>query len=182
MPTTRHASAGILADANSAKRDEIVALLTRAYWMEMETVMSYLAQSAYLDGIRAEEIAEALAKDVDEELGHARAFATRIKDLYGTPPGSMDFTAEQSYLQPLEDSTGMKPGPTGMHPVPDFMVRLARLRGCWPGDVSRWSTSWTGSTSRPPDEVQGLSSRRYRQRSLTASCWRDWTPCLSTWR
>ena len=105
MPTTRHASAGILADANSAKRDEIVALLTRAYWMEMETVMSYLAQSAYLDGIRAEEIAEALAKDVDEELGHARAFATRIKDLYGTPPGSMDFTAEQSYLQPLDDPT-----------------------------------------------------------------------------
>ena len=72
MPTTRHASAGILADANAAKRDEIVALLTRAYWMEMETVMSYLAQSAYLDGIRAEEIAEALAADVTEELGHAK--------------------------------------------------------------------------------------------------------------
>ena len=105
MPTTRHASAGILADANSAKRAEIVALLTRAYWMEMETVMSYLAQSAYLDGIRAEEIAEALAKDVDEELGHARAFAGRIKDLYGTPPGSMDFAAEQTFLQPLDDPT-----------------------------------------------------------------------------
>ena len=40
-----------------------------------------------------------------EELGHATAFAKRIKDLYGTPPGSMDFTAEQSYLQPLEDPT-----------------------------------------------------------------------------
>jgi len=42
---------------------------------------------------------------VTEELGHAKAFAGRIKDLYGTPPGSMDFVAEQSYLQPLEDST-----------------------------------------------------------------------------
>jgi bacterioferritin len=105
MPTTRHASAGILADANSAKRAEIVALLTKAYWMEMETVMSYLAQSRHLDGIRAEEIADALAADVDEELGHAKAFATRIKDLYGTPPGSMDFQAEQSYLQPLDDPT-----------------------------------------------------------------------------
>lgn len=105
MPSTRHASAGILAEQNAAKREEIVALLTRAYWMEMETVMSYLAQSAHLDGIRAEEIAEALSTDVDEELGHARKFATRIKDLYGTPPGSMDFTAEQSYLQPLEDTT-----------------------------------------------------------------------------
>ena len=105
MPSTRHASAGILAEQNAAKREEIVALLTRAYWMEMETVMSYLAQSAHLDGIRAEEIAEALSKDVDEELGHARQFANRIKDLYGTPPGSLDFTAEQTYLQPLEDTT-----------------------------------------------------------------------------
>ena len=105
MPTTRHASAGILADANSAKRDEIVALLTRAYWMEMETVMSYLAQSAHLDGIRAEEIAEALDQDVEEELGHARRFAGRIKDLYGTPPGSLDFAAEQGYLQPPADAT-----------------------------------------------------------------------------
>ena len=105
MPTTRHASAGILADANSAKRAEILALLTKAYWMEMETVMSYLAQSAHLDGIRADEIAQALADDVTEELGHAKLFAHRIKDLYGTPPGSMDFTPEQSYLQPLEDTT-----------------------------------------------------------------------------
>jgi bacterioferritin len=105
MPTTRHASAGILADANSAKREEIVALLTRAYWMEMETVMNYLALSRYLDGVRAEEIAEALGADVDEELGHARTFAGRIKDLYGTPPGSLDFTAEQGYLQPPDDAT-----------------------------------------------------------------------------
>ena len=105
MPTTRHASAGILADQNAAKRDEIVALLTRAYWMEMETVMSYLAQSEHLDGIRAEEIAEALAADVTEELGHATLFAQRIKDLYGTPPGSMDFTPEQASLQPHEDGT-----------------------------------------------------------------------------
>jgi bacterioferritin len=105
MPTTRHASAGILADANSAKREEIVALLTKAYWMEMETVMNYLAISKYLDGVRAEEIAEALAADVTEELGHATQFAGRIKDLYGTPPGSMDFTAEQSYLQPPADPT-----------------------------------------------------------------------------
>jgi len=105
MPTTRHASAGILADTNAAKREEIVALLTKAYWMEMETVISYLSNSAHLDGIRAEEIAGALAADVTEELGHATLFAKRIKDLYGTPPGSMDFTPEQTYLQPPEDAT-----------------------------------------------------------------------------
>ena len=106
MPKTEsHVSAGILAPANTAKREEIVGLLTRAYWMEMETVMSYLANSAHLDGIRAEEVAEALDADVDEELGHARKFAGRIKDLYGTPPGTMDFTAEQVSLQPPEDAT-----------------------------------------------------------------------------
>ena len=67
--------------------------------------MSYLANSENLDGVRAEEIAEALSEDVDEELGHARTFAARIKELYGTPPGSADFRSEQSYLQPLDDPT-----------------------------------------------------------------------------
>lgn len=105
MPATRHASAGILSDRHAEKRAEIVALLTRAYWMEMETVMSYLANAAHLDGVRAEEVAEALNADVTEELGHARRFAERIKELYGTPPGSMEFAPEQSYLQPPEDAT-----------------------------------------------------------------------------
>lgn len=106
MATTKHAAgAGILADQNAAKREEIVGLLTQAYWMEMETVMSYLANAQHLDGIRAEEIAEALDEDVNEELGHARAFAQRIKELYGTPPGSMDFTPTQTSLQPQADAT-----------------------------------------------------------------------------
>jgi bacterioferritin len=105
MATKQRVGSGILAEENAAKREAIVELLTRAYWMEMETVMSYLANSAHLDGIRAEEIAGALASDVDEELGHARRFAGRIKELYGTPPGSMDFSAEQTYLQPPQDAT-----------------------------------------------------------------------------
>jgi bacterioferritin len=106
MPRTESAvSAGILAPANIAKREEIVGLLTRAYWMEMETVMSYAANAAALDGIRAQEVAESLGADVTEELGHARQFAERIKELYGTPPGTMEFTPEQTYLQPPEDPT-----------------------------------------------------------------------------
>ena len=100
--TETKVTAGILAPANAEKRSEILELLERAYWMEMETVMSYVANAAALDGIRAEEVAEALQADVDEELGHARAFAARIKELYGTPPGSLDFTAEQANLQPGE--------------------------------------------------------------------------------
>lgn len=38
------------------------------------------------------------------------------------------FMAHYDLLKPLADSTGLKPGPTGMHPVPDFMVRLSRLK------------------------------------------------------
>lgn len=38
------------------------------------------------------------------------------------------FIAHYDLLSPLKDSSGMKPGPTGMHPVPDIMVRLSRLR------------------------------------------------------
>ncbi|MSW53103.1 MAG: rubrerythrin, partial [Actinobacteria bacterium] len=33
MTVTHHASAGILSDQNAAKREEIVELLTTAYWM-----------------------------------------------------------------------------------------------------------------------------------------------------
>jgi len=38
------------------------------------------------------------------------------------------FMAHYDLLKPLKDSTSMEPGPTGMHPVPDLMVRLSRLK------------------------------------------------------
>jgi bacterioferritin len=103
--TLRSASEGILADANADKRNELIELLKKAYWMEMETVMSYIANSINPDGVRAQEITESLQADIQEELGHAQQFATRIKELYGVVPGSMDFHAEQSYLQPPEHQT-----------------------------------------------------------------------------
>jgi bacterioferritin len=105
MPQTRNASQGILADDNAAAREEIIGLLQKAYWMEIETVMSYIANSINPDGVRAKEIIESLQEDIQEELGHAQQFAQRIKELYGVVPGSMDFRAEQSYLQPPERQT-----------------------------------------------------------------------------
>src|SRR4051794_19154280 len=102
---TRTAGTGILADENREKRDEIIGLLSKAYWMEIETVMSYIANSVNPDGVRAQEIVEALRKDIQEELGHAQQFAERIKELYGVVPGSLEFQAEQSYLQPPEHQT-----------------------------------------------------------------------------
>jgi bacterioferritin len=102
---TRPATHGIMSESNTTKRDEVIELLTKAYWMEIETVMSYLAASTNLDGIRAREIAESLEEDVDEELGHAKLFAQRIKELYGVVPGSLEFSPEQRSLQPPERQT-----------------------------------------------------------------------------
>ena len=96
---------GILSKDQTEKREEIIAMLEHAYWMEIETVMSYIANSVNPDGVRAQEIKESLEEDITEELGHAKQFAERIKELYGVVPGSDDFTAEQSYLQPPEHQT-----------------------------------------------------------------------------
>jgi bacterioferritin len=101
----RSASEGILSDDKAAKREELIELLKKAYWMEIETVMSYISNSINPDGVRAQEIIESLQADIQEELGHAQQFARRIKELYGVVPGSLDFTAEQSYLQPPEHQT-----------------------------------------------------------------------------
>jgi bacterioferritin len=105
MATVRSSSEGILSDEKAKQREELIGLLHKAYWMEIETVMSYIANSVNLDGIRAQEIKESLEEDVQEELGHAQQFAARIKELYGVVPGSLDFKAEQSYLQPPDSQT-----------------------------------------------------------------------------
>ena len=94
---------GILSDEMAGERDELIGLLKQAYWMEVETVMSYISNSINPDGVRAQEIKESLAEDIQEELGHAQQFGQRIKELYGVVPGSLDFSADQSFLQPPED-------------------------------------------------------------------------------
>ena len=105
MATAAKTSEGILGDDQTAKREEIVELLKHAYWMEIETVMSYIANSVNPDGVRAQEIKESLNEDIQEELGHAQQFAERIKELYGVVPGSQEFAAEQGFLQPPEHQT-----------------------------------------------------------------------------
>ncbi len=105
MATVRSSSQGILSDQNASKREEIIELLKKAYWMELETVMSYITNSINPDGVRAQEIVESLQTDIAEELDHAQQFAQRIKELYGVVPGSLEFTPEQGYLQPPEHQT-----------------------------------------------------------------------------
>jgi len=96
---------GILSEELRAEREQLIEMLSKAYWMEVETVMSYLQASINPDGVRAQEIREALEEDIQEELAHARRFGERIKELYGVVPGSLEFKAEQSYLQPPEHQT-----------------------------------------------------------------------------
>jgi bacterioferritin len=103
MPLTNRT--GIFSEDNRTKRQELIGMLQRAYWMEIETVVSYMANSINPDGVRAREIVESLEQDVQEELGHARRFGERIKELYGVVEGSLEFAPEQKYLQPPEHQT-----------------------------------------------------------------------------
>jgi bacterioferritin len=105
MEASTSPSKGIFDGANAESREQVVELLTKAYWMEIETVMSYLAASVNLDGVRAQEIRESLREDIEEELGHAKQFAQRVKELYGVVPGSQEFVPEQSFLQPPDEQT-----------------------------------------------------------------------------
>src|ERR671916_1105726 len=104
METSRGGE-GILSEAMAEKREAIVELLKTAYFMELETVMNYVTNSINPDGIRAQEVKESVEEDIQEELTHAQQFAARIKELYGVVPGSMDFKASQTYLQPAEEQT-----------------------------------------------------------------------------
>ena len=103
MSDTATTGMDIMAEESAPQREQVIELLKRAYWMEIETVMSYIANSVNPDGVRAQEVKESLEQDIQEELGHAQQFAARIKELYGVVPGSLEFEPEQSYLQPPSD-------------------------------------------------------------------------------
>jgi bacterioferritin len=92
-------------DMKEQYRSQIIELLTTAYWMEIETITNYIANSVHLDGVRAEEIKKALAADVTSELMHAQSLVKRIKEIGGSVPGSMQFRPTQKSLQPPTDTT-----------------------------------------------------------------------------
>ena len=105
------------------KKEEILGELTTAYWMEMETVMNYVCNSVNLDGVRAEEVKKALATDVQEELGHAQTLARRIRELGGTVPGSLAFSASQQMLQPPAEATDVLSVIKGVIDAEDAAIR-----------------------------------------------------------
>lgn len=82
---------------NGGKEQMIKELLAQ-YNSEIETSMNYLAISQNLQGLRAEIVREALAADVDVEMGHAKKIAARLHVLGVMVPCSLHFKAEQSFL------------------------------------------------------------------------------------
>jgi bacterioferritin len=91
----------------AATREQILASLIKAYNMEVETVLNYLANSLHLEGVRADFIKQALAADVQGELMHAQQLGNRIKQLGGVVPGSMQLQMTQTSLQPAADTTDL---------------------------------------------------------------------------
>lgn len=89
------------------KLKEIIHELRVAFFMELETVMNYIANSVHLDGVRAEEIKKSLSADVQAEIGHAQQLADRIKTIGGALPGSKEFVAMQDTLQPPTRTTDL---------------------------------------------------------------------------
>jgi bacterioferritin len=85
--------------------EELIEELTKSYWMEIETTISYIAASTNLVGVQAEPIKQSLAADVLEEIQHAQILAKRIHIIGGVIPGSMSFSAGQLTMQPTEEST-----------------------------------------------------------------------------
>ncbi len=118
---------------------KIVELLHKAYAAELETVANYLANSIWLDGLRAEEIKESLAEDVTEELGHAQKLAHRIKQLGGCPPGSLQLERTQKALQPPADSTDILAVVRGVLAAENDAIRIYQelIKAC---DGKDWVT------------------------------------------
>lgn len=92
----------------SAIEMETIAALQKAYSMEIETVANYLADSVNLDGVRAEEVKKSLAKEIQEELGHAQRLAQRIKQLGGFVPGPTKLNIRHSHLDAATQTTDVE--------------------------------------------------------------------------
>lgn len=89
----------------AGSKDQIITALTKAYGMEVETILNYLALSLHLDGVRAESIKQSLGADIQGEITHAQQLGNRLKQLGATVPGSQQVKMTQSFLQPPTDTT-----------------------------------------------------------------------------
>jgi bacterioferritin len=97
---------GLLEIEEEDERRAIIELLTRAYWMEIETVTNYIAASVSHDGGRGLAVRAALTTGVEEEVRLARSLGRRIQELqHGVVPGAEPFASDEQYPQPPRRST-----------------------------------------------------------------------------
>src|SRR5438067_5105503 len=108
-------------------KDQVVEGLRKAYNMEVETVINYLANSLDQEGVRAESIKQALSTDIQEELTHAQQLGHRIKQLGGSVPGSLQLKLEQKSLQPPADTTDVVDVIRGVIKAEDDAIAQYRL-------------------------------------------------------
>jgi bacterioferritin len=94
---------------NDAKRKEIIDLLTQAYWMEVETVASYIANSINPDGVRAKEIKNSLAGGHHGGAEPRPAVRPADQGAVRPRPGTFHFKPVQKSLQPGADPTDVAP-------------------------------------------------------------------------
>ena len=94
--------------AMSDSDDRLIELLQEARSDELETVINYQTNALALAGIEAQEVADSLSTDVQEELGHAEEIGERLSQLGGTPQGSQSVAMTQDALQPPEESTDLR--------------------------------------------------------------------------
>lgn len=85
--------------------EQVLDLLHEARNDEFETVINYQTDAIALAGVAAEEVADSLSADVEEELGHAEELGERIVQLGDQPKGSYELEMGQESLQPPEDPT-----------------------------------------------------------------------------
>lgn len=102
------------------------------------------------------------------------------------------FMAHYDLLKPLEDSTGMAPGPTGMHPVPDFMVRLARLKAVTISSIRGgpaasaanwcWPPTCASPAARRPSSRSSRSAPASRRAAVPWRACRAWSAGAGRWK
>ena len=80
-------------------------MLKKAYFMEIETVMSYITNSINPDGVRAQEIASPSRRTSRRSSATRRSSPTASRSSTAPSRARMEFTPEQSYLQPPEHQT-----------------------------------------------------------------------------
>ncbi len=90
------------------KTTPIIPLLKKAYASELQTVQNYLAYLVWLDSLHAQQVFDAVAKDVADELEHAKRLAQRLVELGVPPSGSQAVPRNLEALQMADDPGSLR--------------------------------------------------------------------------